>query len=259
MKKLFFVVCIIMFLGKSSLAQLSAPGMGELEFGNWYAVGMRQDITKDLESMTYVGQGLKSADGSKMLALKPYIFVVNQEFYRELSNHWKVSLAGSYRHQKDEILNVDQESSYDIQQEFRIYGRVSYVSKIGKAKLTQTARQEVRRFVDQNWNNTDSPIELRSRLKSQVAFPLDNQGTHKLTAGAELLFSTKRNNTSKVWSDLAFKETRLTMFYTYRMKEVPVALSVGYMNNMIKSQNYKSNHYLSLDVVIENPFGVKGK
>lgn len=256
MKKLFFILSIVLLYARSSQAQISAPGLGDIELGNWYAVGLRQDITKDLESMTYVGTGFKIGEGDNPTAPRPSILVVNQEFYHDLNSHWKVSLAGSYRSQEEKISTISLENTTSIQQEFRVYGRVSYISKIGKAKLTQTARQEVRRFVDQDWNNTDSPLELRSRLKSQVAVALDHNQQHTLTAGAEMLFSAKKNNDSNNWSALGFKETRLTMFYTYRLKESPIALSVGYMNNMLKEKNYRSNHYLSFDVVIENPFKI---
>ena len=239
--------------------QISPPGLGDGNYANWYAIGVRQnlDADKKVESMTYFGMGLKSNDHEKF-DLKPAIIVVNQEIYHKLNEHLKVSYALSYRNQKDYNI-TDHVEVISRQQEMRIYARASYSTKINKLKLTHTFRQEARKFMDQKWQNTDEPFQLRSRLKTQIAIPLDSDNHHTLTAGAEMLFSTSKNNFTKKWSKLNYKESRFTLFYTFRPKDLPIAISAGYMNNLIEKNSTHSVHYASLDVVLEDPFRLLSK
>lgn len=255
MKKIMLLFYCSITYATASFAQISPPGLGEVSFGNWYAIGLRQDLLSNLESMTYIGTGFKTDEGSSSLFAKPAIFVVNQEFYYALSKHWKASLAGSYRVQNEDAIEIaDLQTKSFREHEFRLYGRISHTSAIGRFKWTQTFRQEVRRFMNTDWHTTSYPLALRSRLKTQLSTSLDKNKQHTLTAGTEILFATKKSNESQKWSSLAFNETRLTLFYTYRFIDQPIALSIGYMDNLIKEDNLGANHYLSLDMVIENPF-----
>lgn len=255
----FFNIIIILLLSTFLEAQVSPPGLGDTNSASWYAMGLRQDLNEDktFESMTYIGVGLKSDEDNYNLISKPAIVVLNQEFYNELDKNWKVSYAISYRKQMDYSMDVvNMSENIATQQELRLYARMAYSTKIGKVKLTQTARQEVRKFMDQDWKNTDEPLQLRSRLKSQASISLDENDKHSLTAGAEVLFSTSKDNITKEWSDFKYKEARFTMFYTYRPQETPIAISVGYMNNLIEKNSTHSAHYASVDITWENPFHI---
>lgn len=254
-----YILSILFLFSISLKAQITPPGLGDTNAASWYAMGLRQKLNDDanFESMTYIGVGLKSGEDNYDINSKLAIVVINQEFYHHIKNNWKVSYAVSYRNQKDyfkdENTNVNQTK---VQQELRLYSRLSYSTSIGKVKLTQTARQELRKFVDNNWKNIDKSIQLRSRLKTQVALTVDRSKQHTLTAGAESLFSMSRTDETKKWDKLKYKEARFTLFYTYRPKDTPVAISVGYMNNLIKNKSTHSVHYASFDLVWEDPFHV---
>ncbi|MCI0919985.1 hypothetical protein [Sphingobacterium rhinopitheci] len=96
MKMLFFILSFALLYVRSSQAQIYPSGLGDIELGSWYAVGLRQDLTKDLESMTYVGTGFKIGQGDNPTAHRPSILLVNQEFYPDLNSHRKVLIASSY-------------------------------------------------------------------------------------------------------------------------------------------------------------------
>lgn len=261
--KNYFLILFLLFTSTSNFfAQLSPPGLGDTNTASWFAVGVRQDLgsTQKTESLTYLGLGMKSNDDNKNWVEKPAIIVVNQEFYHQLDSHFKVSYAGSYRRQMhyslDEYFN---EEKSETEQELRLYGRLAYSTEIGKVKLTQTIRQEFRKFTDENWHNVDEPFQLRSRLKSQVSFDIDSKNQHTITAGAEVLFSTAKNNLTKEWSRLDYQESRFTLFYTYKPQKTPVVISLGYMNNLIQKNKTHSVHYASIDLVWENPFSSSKK
>jgi len=244
-----------LFLSLAINAQVSPPGLGDTNGASWYAVGLRQDLNEKIESMTYVGLGLKSDEDNYNIAAKPAIIVMNQELYHQLDKHWKVSYALSYRKQMEYSMDDDIEN-VATQNEMRIYGRAAYSTTIGRVKLTQTARQEARKFVDSHWKNTEEPIQLRSRLKSQISVSLDTDNHHTITGGAEMLFATSKNNITKKWSKMKYKESRFTLFYTYKPQKTPIAISVGYMNNLIEKNTTHSTHYTSIDLTWENPFKI---
>lgn len=257
MKERLFLVLVIItsFLH----AQVSPPGLGDTNAASWLALGLRQDLNEDktFESMTYVGYGAISDDDNYSLTSKPSIIVINQEFLNDLNKNLKLSYALSYRNQKEYEINELTNTEFSkTQKEFRVYSKLAYINQLGRVKLTQTVRQEVRRFVDSDWKNTSNPLQLRTRLKTQVAVSLDIKEQHTLTFGAESLFSTSKNNYTKKWDSFKYNEARFTMFYTFRPKNTPVAISIGYMNNLIKKNTTHSVHYASLDFVFEDPFKI---
>ena len=251
------ITFFLLFLTSYLQAQLSPPGMGDVEEAAWFAMGLKQPLNKEksVESMTYFGVGFTNENELDKSLDKPSIVVINQEFYQHLNNNWKLSYAVSYRNQWEN--NIDSGSlQREKQHEMRLYSRISYSTNLGKVKLTQTARQEARKFVDENWKNTENHFQLRSRVKTQAAVNLDQHNEHALTAGVEILFSTSKNKLSNQWSQFKYKESRLTFYYTYHPKEVPVAISLGYMNNLIEKKSSHSVHYASFDVVWEDPFHI---
>lgn len=256
MKKLSFLLTIFIILNFK--AQISPPGLGETNMASWNAIGLRQNLNTKTELMTYLGFGIKSDDESYNPVSKPAILVVNQEFYHQFKNNLKVSYAGSYRFQLHYLIDeVSKKEETEKEQELRIYGRIAYSTKIGKVKLTQTYRQELRKFVQENWKNTEEPFQIRSRLKSQASVVLNKNKQHTLSAAAEILFSSSKDNNTKNWSNFKYKEARFSAFYTYRPQKTPIAISFGYMNNLIEKKSTHSVHYASLDLVWENPFSKK--
>lgn len=245
---------------QAAFAQISPPGLGEAKTASWFAVGMRQDLNsnKSWQSMTYVGLGRKSNPTNENPTFKPAILVLNQEFYHPFSKSWQTSFALSYRRQHE----YEEESSYlpanpAIQQEFRLYGRMSKSFHVQRFSVTPTFRQEIRRFYRPDFKNSDEPLQLRSRFRVQVSTNLDQKKKHKVMVSSEQLFTTSQTNHTPTWSKFAYKESRFMLYYSYSPVSLPVTLDIGYMNNLIGKGNPNSVHYIAFDIIVKNPFGMK--
>ncbi|WP_437921252.1 hypothetical protein [Sphingobacterium sp. LRF_L2] len=255
------VLSLFITLPMFVFSQISPPGLGNGKTASWYAVGLQQDLNKEKgwQSMSYFGIGRKSNPDNYNPAYKPAITVFNQEFYYSFRKNWKTSLALSYRRQNE----YEEEEPYwrdslRLQQEFRLYGRISYTFKIGDIRIVSTFRQELRRFYLANFQNTETPWQLRSRFRIQFFKYLDPQNKHKITGSSEQLFATEKMGSSNTWSNFLYKESRLMLYYSYAPGSLPLIFDVGYMNNLMYTDKYsKSVHYLAFDIIIKNPFSTK--
>lgn len=260
MRKILLLFYLLIFcLAEPASAQISPPGLGEANTASWFAFGLRQDLgtSKKWQSMSYIGLGRKSNPNNDALFYKPSILVINQEFYHQFHPHWQYSVALSYRKQQEyNDFAPYRHTAAGFEREWRLYGRISYVLKTEKLKFTSTFRQELRTFSQPMEIASSEDLQLRSRLKLQLAINLDKKKIHKLIGGYESLFSTNRLARSQVWSDFAYRESRFTFYYSVSPQQLPFTIDLGYMNNLVGSQSSFSAHYLALDIVCNNPFGL---
>ncbi|GAA3743943.1 MULTISPECIES: DUF2490 domain-containing protein [Flavobacterium] len=259
-KLLLAVVIFVVTFSNKSYAQLSPPGLGEGKNAAWFAFGVRQslDSLKQKESTTYVGYGLKSSPDENNPFSKMAILVINEEISNRYSKNWEYSYALSYRRSN----NYNSEAPYEelnpaIEQEFRVYGRYSYITEGNGLKWKNTIRQEFRKFFNPDFSNTEENFQLRTRLKTQLSLDLGSTKTHHIIGGAEVLFAiSKENEPEKEWSKFDYKESRLTLYYSLTPHEIPFIFDVGYMYNLIgKGSDISDVNYLALDIIWKNPFG----
>jgi len=258
-QKLNFTLLIITFMTVYANAQISPPGLGDGRTASWFAVGARQDLNREKtwQSMSYLGFGRKSNPDNTDLLFKPAISVLNQEFYHPFRKHWQTSFALSYRRQQEyEETYPFATKEPSLQQEFRMYARLSRSVKIKRFTLTPTIRQEIRRFFQPNFGNTTEPLQFRSRLRMQLSTTIDAEKEHKLMLSSEQLFSFKQANDSKEWSSFSYNESRFMLYYSYSPKDANLIFDVGYMHNLIGKHAPSSVHYLAFDVILKNPFHV---
>lgn len=207
--------------------------------------------------MTYLGFGRKSNPDNANLVVKPAIGVLNQEFYHPFRKHWQTSFALSYRRQQEYEENSPfAKKEPSLQQEFRLYARLSRSIKVKRFTLTPTIRQEIRCFFQPNFSNTSEPLQFRSRFRMQLSTTIDEQKEHKLMLSSEQLFSIKQSNDSKEWSPFSYNESRFMFYYSYSPKDANLIFDVGYMYNLIGQHAPSSVHYLAFDVILKNPFHV---
>ncbi|MFT3923129.1 MAG: hypothetical protein QM778_11380 [Myxococcales bacterium] len=209
------------------------------------------------ESMTYVGLGSISQPEGLNPYAKPAIFVLNQEIYERLQEHWVGSLALSYRRQnlyRDEPPYTAAELS--VRHELRFYGRLSGSWQAGRLKLVSTARPELRVFFA-GGEPAAEPLQFRFRLREQAGMRLDRADVHRLVGSAEVLASiSKRRGDDGAWSALEYQESRFCLYYAWHGKGRPLAFDVGYMNDLMGHGGARADaHYFALDVVWTNPFG----
>lgn len=245
-------------MGKS-FSQISPPGEGIAHTADWFAFGVRQELdtveSRNWQSMTYIGLGRKSNPDNYNPFFKSEIFVLNQEFYHQLQNNWQHSFALSYRRQDEYIQTPPFEHAKPrLQQEFRLYGRLSYTFKASQIKLIPTFRQEFRKFYSPNFKNISEEYQFRSRFRLQLTTNLNHTETHRLTASSEQLFSISKETLQDSWTSFIYKESRFSLYYSYSPQTLPLTFSIGYMNNLVGLKNTYDVHYLAFDIVIENPF-----
>ncbi|HEX5660296.1 MAG TPA: hypothetical protein VFX59_24040 [Polyangiales bacterium] len=228
-------------------AQISPPGLGEAETATWVAAGVRQQLDARRASMTYAGAG--AVNEHLELPNEPAILVVNEELYDKFAEHWVYSLALSYRRQNEYSLH----EAVERRQEVRFYGRLSNVLQAGRLKLSSTFRPELRTFYTTSFAPDDEPLQLRFRVREQLAVRLDTNGVHHVIGSAEVLSSIAK---ARRWGELAYRESRFCLYYSLDREQWPVVLNVGYMNDLIgRGSAVADVHYLAFDVTWENPFG----
>lgn len=261
MKRIFGILLTLSVIHFST-AQISPPGLGKAHSASWFAFGIRQELDttkgKGWQSVSYVGMGRKSNPNNINLFFKPAILVINQEFYHQFHSNWQYSMALSYRRQ-DEYLDSEP-YTHDrtrIQQEFRLYGRLSYLLKTPRLKFVPTIRQEFRKYFTPDFKNPAETFQARSRFRLQLSVNLDKKKIHRLIFSSEFLFATSQKMNVAKWTNFAYKESRFSLYYSYDPLSIPFIFSFGYMHNLVGVKNPFSVHYLAIDVVLENPFKLK--
>jgi len=254
--KFFISTILLVVFIPNCYAQLSPPGLGTTQSAFWGAVGVRQHLDSKNTSLTYVGIGrISDPKGNADPFKKQSIIVLNQEFYHKLNSHWQYSYALSYRSQNQ----YSSKEPFDAElpathQELRIYGRLSYTTKIGSVKWKSTFRQEIRKFYTPDFETVDDDFQLRSRFKTQATIPLDDDSESCLIGSAETLFSISNDDTEG-WSNFEYKESRFCLYYSYSPDSMPVTFDIGYMNDLIgHGHHIKDANYLAFDIVLENVF-----
>lgn len=257
------LILLFLLLHVTAWGQLSPPGLGKTNTGSWLAFGIKNPYNAaDTDyATTYIAVGRLNPVDEPLNAIgKQGVIVLNHEIYHQPTSHWKYSYALSYRNQ--EVYNAD---SYDpdaaeTQQEIRLYARSSLITALPHGKLTNTLRQEFRKYFDEDFHHVHTDYQFRTRLKSQLTENLSASGRHKLILSAEVLFSlSKYHDVDMDWSTFAYKESRFGLYYSYKPKHSIAKIDIGYMNNLsgVGDSSYDAS-YISMDVILENPFRIKG-
>ena len=185
------------------------------------------------------------------------ILVLNQEFSNHYTKHWQYSYAISYRRSDlYESAAPYEHADPAIEQEFRLYGRYTYLTEIGAVKWKNTFRQEYRKFFNPDFTKSGEDYQFRTRLKTQVNIDLGTEKLHHIIGSAEALFAiSKENRPINEWTKFSYKESRFGVYYQLTPHEIPFTFDFGYMYNLIGKNKKTGVNYLAIDVVWNNPFG----
>ncbi|MEQ5789809.1 DUF2490 domain-containing protein [Muricauda sp. NFXS6] len=241
---LFGIICY-----STCLAQISPPGLGDINTAGWFAIGLKQELSEKegVTSTTYLGLGSSSNPNNFNPFERNVIYVVNQEIKHRFSTQWQYSGALSYRWQNNYI----DERPYvlndpNARQEFRVYGRFSYLNNA----FSLTYRPELRYFFDPDFSPAKETVQFRSRIRTKIAINLNSSKSQKLTTTMEAFFSVGRTNN---WGVLNYKEARFCIYYSIS----PInrtTFNIGYMNNILGKSFSKTAHYFGLDIIVHNLF-----
>ncbi|MDB5274003.1 MAG: hypothetical protein JWO58_2370 [Chitinophagaceae bacterium] len=253
---------IILFVGvlsyHSVFAQISPPGLGNANTASWFAIGIRQrlDSANHKQMVTYIGTGRISDPDNYDPFKKAAILVLNKEFYNLFHKNWQYSVALSYRRQNEYAEDAPYEKqSTGYKQEFRLYGRYSYILRNKKLKWVNTFRQEFRKFDTDKFKDWDETYQLRSRFRTQLTWNIDKRKIHSLVTSAEVLFSISKE-LNNGWSDFDYRESRFCLYYSFAPSQSPLVFNVGYMNNLLGKYGALTDaHYMALDIIWNDPFG----
>ncbi len=258
MKKHRFInVLVLILVVRSTLGQITPPGMGKAKTGAWVAFGLKQqlDNQKKWQSMSYIGFARKSNLNNYDPLFKPAFFILNQEFSHQFHKHWQYSLAVSYRRQYEYFYKPPYEpKTPSLKQEFRLYGRFSYLLKTTRFSFSSTFRQEVRKFYSPDFKIVSEDLQIRSRIRLQFTVNLNATKTHRLIAGSEQLFSISKDTRLNTWTTFDYSDSRFSFYYSYSSQTQPFIFSVGYMNDLVGKKAPFSAHYFGFDLILENPF-----
>lgn len=252
MKAKMVILILVLLYGFKVSGQISPPGEGRTKTGSWFAIGWQQYLDKasKVKSMTYVGVGRKSTPEDGNAFYRQAIWIFNQEVYRSVGQHGQVSLALSYRRQNEYQDQAPFEKEIpSVQQEFRLYSRISWGIHFGRIKLSPTFRQELRRFYSPVFTNVEEITQLRSRIRLQCTIPLDKKKRHALILNSEQLLSTSLKQNEQHWTPFKYKESRFSIFWEYAIPDAPVLFHIGYMNNPAQSEHSYDAHIIALDCV----------
>lgn len=241
----------------TNMAQISPPGLGRAQTASWMALGIRKnlDSAAHRQSLTYLGWGRISdpKGGDANPFKKQAIWVLNHEVYNHYTDHWQYSYALSYRRQNkyEEELPFKKEG---IEQELRLYGRYSYLLENGPLKGTVTLRQEFRKFFDADFHKAAENLQLRTRVKGQLAYRLNEHGQKLLLSAEALLATSRMYEPHSYWTAYQYKESRFGLYYAFNIPHSAYSMDVGYVNNLIRSSAGPVDvHYLAVDFIWNLP------
>ncbi|SMG38985.1 DUF2490 domain-containing protein [Sphingobacterium psychroaquaticum] len=239
-------------------AQISPPGLGKAKTAFWAAFGVRKklDSLGTKQHMTYIGLGRKSTPEANNPFSNQAILVLNHEYYHRFTKHQQYSYALSYRRQNAYASSAPYDGE-GVEQEFRAYGRYAYIIPAGRWKWTNTVRQEFRKFFTSDFGKAEENFQLRTRIKSQLVYTLSSKNKQSLALSAEgLLATSAMNEAEKQWTPYAYKETRLGIYYQFKIPRSDLSMDVGYVNNLIRGNHQAKAgiHYLAMDLVWDLPF-----
>lgn len=256
--KLFVWALVLVLPDYACFGQITPPGLGKVNTAAWMAIGVKQAVNPSgkFVSLSYLGVGKTSNPDNYNPLERTAIYIINQEFYNHFKPHWEYSLAGSYRWE-NRYKNTKPfgRDIPDAKQEIRFYGRYSFLTKGRFLNFSLTYRPEIRLFYNPNFTPYVESIQFRSRIKSKIAFNINQAKNQKFIVSAEQFFSISNQNN---WGKFGYRETRFCLYYSIAPPKSNITLDIGYMNNLIGISNKKDVHYLAFDIVFNN-FFKKGK
>jgi len=247
---------LVFLIPLSGYSQIIPAGLGKIDAGSWFALGWQEDIGQNQwSSTTYFGVGRRNEEGSMDPFQNHALLVLNQEFKNRFHNRWEYSLAGGYRKQNlSGINNQHPDKRNDYKQEFRMYGRLSYLYRTGNLHITPTLRQELIKYYDSGFKDYSESIRLRSRFRIKFYYPLDSKAQHGIAAYSEQLFSVSQSGISNEWGNFRYSDSRFSLYYSWSPSELPFAINAGYMCNVIGKRGDHTAHYLGVDLLLKNIF-----
>lgn len=248
-------IVLLIFVPFCLLAQIVPAGLGKTNYGSSLAYGVKQDLdtmqNRGWTSSTYIAMARVSGSETHNPLKKQGIFILDQEFYNQFHENWEHSIAASYRRQN--LYGVVPELPA-FKNEFRLYGRFSYLLKRDKYEITPTLRQEFIKYYNPDFTDYTESFRLRTRLRLKLAVYLSPSKEHRVTLYSEQLFSSSYYVSTDEWREMGYNDSRFSVYYSYLPESIPFAFNIGYMSNLIGIDAPFLAQYFAIDIIWKNPF-----
>lgn len=260
-RKFLLLATLLFTIQYQSRGQISPPGLSDMHIASWLAVGVDQKIGQSSKrrSFTYIGFGRMSDPDSRNLLAKPSIFILNEAYKQELTDHLSYTAALSYRRQNRYKDKTPYEAKTpSLSQEFRLYGKFSYRNQWANNQWNIDFRPEFRKFFTPSFARWNPTTAVRLRLKAKAAIPLTEDKVQQLIVSAEALFQNDHNQFddghTKDWTGFQYADMRFCLYYRLAPEKWPVYAELGYMNQLDDWDPAISRHHIGLDIVFKDLF-----
>lgn len=258
MKRVNYIVLVCLLLSAYTRAQVSPPGMGDINAAVWTVLGAKWDLDSigKTVSTSYVAIGQKSDRDNYNPFEHIGVAVIGEDIAHKIDEHQKLSYGLNYRQAMDYQLEEPHHRT-DRAQEFRLNLKYGYGFKLSaRWKWSISLNQEFRKFFAPDFSSVKENFQLRSRLKSIVEYQLTPKNNQRLSLGVEGLWSMSYLNQPRhTWTDLKYKAVHFLLYYMWDIPHSSFSADIGYMNNLMHSSDAPKwgAQYLVTDLVWHIP------
>lgn len=249
---------IALLFAAAGQAQIGPPGMGDVRWASWGAMGITQRLdTAGHNTWTgYLGHGRRRTMQHEQPWGAPAILVIDQQLSHRFHEHWHGALGLSYR-QQEQYGTGDNGSdpAPGMKQECRVHARAIHKFRSGHWRSSLTLRQEFRLFYDPAFAPWTEDEELRTRFKLQAERGFGRNEAHAVVVSMEHLFATDHTRSApQEWTPLGYRECRAGAYFVERGHGI-WELALGGMCDFVRSAHPLAGSYLVASVVLRDPFG----
>ena len=266
-------VRIILFLtlvsaGQKAFAQIGAEAQGG-RLTTWFALGLDQEISKRLTSVTDFGFGRHSDPTNLTLFEKQGLWVFTQDFIYRLNEHWRIAASFGYwrRNYYSDSPPYEPMRGLEYRNEVRPFQRIYYDQKIGNMRLTHTVRMDYRFYWLPEFNERwATPFEFRARYMMNLKLPITHDRVNQIIINDEILTAVDKMNsvdatlTQQKWSAFKLTENRCSIYYRRQLSHFHADLDLGLMHQYwreVKASDFTTSFNVMVDLIVYNPFGRK--
>ncbi len=249
MKRLIRILLLALLIPFAGNGQITAPGQGG-DIVLWTALGANQAVGERSSVSAAIACSAHNTPNERSVFAMPGIFHARTEFATRLGNRFKIGIGSSY----NKKFYRDETHPHYLN-EVRFYPKVSFSIGNSGWKFSQTFKTDFRFFSEPRFDGYGEPFEYRFRYQLKYARELGSF-RHKLILINEFLAASDLQR-KKGFTDLVFREDRLSVYYRYTFPNKRMLLDVGLMNQFWRKNTedpFQHTILLQCDLIINNIF-----
>ncbi len=253
---------------QEAVGQIGAEAQGG-RLTTWFAVGLDQEISKRITSVTDFGFGRHSDPTNLTLFEKQGLIVFTQDFIYRLNEHWRIATSFGYwrRNYYSDSPPYEPTQGLEYRNEVRPFQRIYYDQKIGNMRLTHTVRLDYRFYwVPEFKDRWATPFEFRARYMANLKIPITSDRVNQVIINDEILTAVDKLNSADAtlaqqkWTAFKLTENRFSLYYRRQLSHLHADLDLGFMHQYwreVKASEFTTSFNVMVDLIVYNPFGRK--